>query len=528
MEETIKPSRKRPNARSLSIFDHGMQQTESYSAAPSPMSSTFSGSDSFNGAQMGPSAPMDMFDQPFDLQNTVDGLAHSSDHGTPCKPHQSQFSDFSDFSAPFQCNVMGSVEARSRSAHGTPASVHTSSAALSREGSPTPAGRSRISHRRTDSLASIQSAASISDINFEEAKLETGVTLFDIAKFIDGPDMMDGRWTCTYDGCNKKFGRKENIKSHVQTHLNDRQYQCPSCMKCFVRQHDLKRHAKIHTGVKPYPCLCGNSFARHDALTRHRQRGMCVGAFDGSVKKNAKRGRPRKQRPDMDERQDKSARTRRKNNMSISSVSSQSTYADSSAATTPFDTTSVEGGDMFENMIDMTQAGFGYDKYDNRASSSAPMPSISPQVLSPQAGGDVAPSPSAASLNSFVSPHMIMSDSPPLLSSPTTSRRSQLNTPPPDAPSTEPSREPGAAFLAVDPDASVLQEVMANPAADSSASASSNLDLFMPPEYGDAETRSYADAMFGVVSEDKFGNLYGTGVTMFDPGDDSYFAPNDN
>ncbi|CRK47815.1 hypothetical protein BN1723_020404, partial [Verticillium longisporum] len=108
----------------------------------------------------------------------------------------------------------------------------------------------------------------------EETKTETGVTTDDIAIYIQGPDPADNKWMCLFEDCGKKFGRKENIKSHVQTHLNDRQYQCPSCHKCFVRQHDLKRHAKIHTGIKPYPCECGNSFARHDALTRHRQRGM--------------------------------------------------------------------------------------------------------------------------------------------------------------------------------------------------------------------------------------------------------------
>jgi regulatory protein SWI5 len=139
---------------------------------------------------------------------------------------------------------------------------------------------------------------------------ETNVTLDDIAQFIEGPDDVDHKWTCKYEDCNKRFGRKENIKSHVQTHLGDRQFRCDHCKKCFVRGHDLKRHAKIHTGSKPYPCLCGNAFARHDALTRHRQRGMCIGAFEGVVKKEVKRGRPRKHRPEMDDRVDKAQRTR--------------------------------------------------------------------------------------------------------------------------------------------------------------------------------------------------------------------------
>lgn len=199
------------------------------------------------------------------------------------------------------------------------------------------------SHRRTESIASVVSAASIASINIEETKTDTGVTIEEIAQYITGPDPSNGKWTCTYESCGKTFGRKENIKSHVQTHLNDRQYQCPTCKKCFVRQHDLKRHAKIHTGIKPYPCECGNSFARHDALTRHRQRGMCIGAFDGIVRKVVKRGRPKKIRPDMEERLEKSERTRRKNkeasakaeSYSPSSHGSQSGYETSSAANSP-------------------------------------------------------------------------------------------------------------------------------------------------------------------------------------------------
>lgn len=174
------------------------------------------------------------------------------------------------------------------------------------------------------SLASISSpvgenmmprSQSISNLNLEDATdatiEDTGVTIDEIAAFIQGPDPHDGKWTCLFPDCDKKFGRKENIKSHVQTHLGDRQFRCNHCRKCFVRQHDLKRHSKIHSGVKPYPCACGNSFARHDALTRHRQRGMCIGAFDGIMKKPVKRGRPSKKgRPDTDERLEKAARTR--------------------------------------------------------------------------------------------------------------------------------------------------------------------------------------------------------------------------
>ncbi|KAI4199488.1 MAG: hypothetical protein LQ350_004554 [Teloschistes chrysophthalmus] len=158
------------------------------------------------------------------------------------------------------------------------------------------------SHKRTQSAATV---------DVDGTNEETGVTEDEITMYIVGPNN-DNKYMCTYDGCNKLFGRKENIRSHVQTHLGDRQWRCNHCNKRFVRQHDLKRHAKIHTGQKPHLCPCGNGFARHDALTRHRQRNTCIGGFgvvEGMPQSPSKRGRPKK-RPDMESRRDKAARTR--------------------------------------------------------------------------------------------------------------------------------------------------------------------------------------------------------------------------
>ncbi|KAK4951143.1 Metallothionein expression activator [Elasticomyces elasticus] len=187
---------------------------------------------------------------------------------------------------------------------------------LAPSGTPSSPTRPSLSPRRM----------SISDLNLEpgiSASIkETDISLDDIAQFIEGPDSSDNKWTCIFEGCNKRFGRKENIKSHVQTHLGDRQFKCDHCQKCFVRGHDLKRHAKIHTGNKAYACLCGNAFARHDALTRHRQRGMCIGAFEGIVRKEIKRGRPRKHRPEMDDRLDKASRTRQHGHVTSGTESS--------------------------------------------------------------------------------------------------------------------------------------------------------------------------------------------------------------
>ncbi len=208
-------------------------------------------------------------------------------------------------------------------------------------------------------------AMSISELHLDSSMdvsiEDTGVTIDEIASFIQGPDPYDGKWICLYLECNKKFGRKENIKSHVQTHLGDRQFRCNHCRKCFVRQHDLKRHSKIHSGVKPYPCRCGNSFARHDALTRHRQRGMCIGAFEGVIKKQVKRGRPKKTRPDRDERLDKAERTRRRA-IQKSYASSSSGWSESSFPQSPpleLDNLSIRGSSPFDNLQTLPSSSFG-------------------------------------------------------------------------------------------------------------------------------------------------------------------------
>jgi regulatory protein SWI5 len=275
------------------------------------------------------------------------------------------------------------------------------------EGSPSPS-----SNRRS---------MTIDGIDLQETITDTGITLEEISMYIGDPDPVDQKWTCLFPECGKRFGRKENIKSHVQTHLGDRQYQCPHCHKCFVRQHDLKRHAKIHSGVKPYPCMCGNSFARHDALTRHRQRGMCIGAFEGIVKKVVKRGRPRKPRPDGDERREKKTRMRSKNK-SISSGSSCSGASDSSGLSPPADLDAYLSTDYQDTPI-TSQGSFNYAS----ASSPAPIDYVSPAAI------QTAASPSAFSIHTPSESHYSFHShaSPPPMSSPERNSSSRHNTPPP-------------------------------------------------------------------------------------------------
>lgn len=186
-------------------------------------------------------------------------------------------------------------------------------------------------------------ALSVEDLSLEGVIEDTGIAPEEVQAYISEQDPTTHRWTCLYPDCKKDFGRRENIRSHVQTHLGDRQFKCIHCGKCFVRQHDLKRHAKIHSGDKPYKCPCGGGFARQDALTRHRQRGMCIGGFPNAVRREVRRGRPRKKRPNMDERVDKSFRTRK-----------ALQYASSSSS----------GGSPMEEMLSPADSFDGFDQVD--------------------------------------------------------------------------------------------------------------------------------------------------------------------
>ena len=185
-------------------------------------------------------------------------------------------------------------------------------------------------------------STSEADDSENECIVDTGVTMEEVNSFITTVSETENQWMCLWPNCNQKFNRKENVKSHVQTHLDDRKYCCKYCGKCFVRINDRKRHKKIHSGVKPYLCPCGKNFTRHDALTRHRQRDSCSGAFSGAPKKETKRGRPKKTRPDTQERLEKSAKTRqrvieRKFPGQYSSSASESSYSSHPSPEQSFD-----------------------------------------------------------------------------------------------------------------------------------------------------------------------------------------------
>ena len=92
----------------------------------------------------------------------------------------------------------------------------------------------------------------------------------------DGGGSSRGRYECDYDGCERSYASRSNLRAHLRAHEGRYNHKCDhdGCEKAFLSSYSLKIHKRVHTGERPYNCQeegCDKSFNTQYRLTAHKR-----------------------------------------------------------------------------------------------------------------------------------------------------------------------------------------------------------------------------------------------------------------
>lgn len=60
-------------------------------------------------------------------------------------------------------------------------------------------------------------------------------------------------FSCSWEGCDKRFARSDELSRHRRTHTGEKKFVCPVCDRRFMRSDHLTKHARRHMTTKKIP-----------------------------------------------------------------------------------------------------------------------------------------------------------------------------------------------------------------------------------------------------------------------------------
>lgn len=58
---------------------------------------------------------------------------------------------------------------------------------------------------------------------------------------------------CTWENCDRRFARSDELARHRRTHTGEKRFACPLCGRRFMRSDHLTKHARRHMTAKKVP-----------------------------------------------------------------------------------------------------------------------------------------------------------------------------------------------------------------------------------------------------------------------------------
>lgn len=141
-----------------------------------------------------------------------------------------------------------------------------------------PATAAAESVQHEDAMSEVSSMSSMSDLIHAQRIGDHTVYPCDFCDKVFGNKYHLASHLVTHTGersfecmhCTKTFGRRSTLRAHMTTHTKTSNFMCPMCEKACNDNNSLEEHIRMHTGEKPFVCtICAKAYARKSHLNVH-------------------------------------------------------------------------------------------------------------------------------------------------------------------------------------------------------------------------------------------------------------------